>query len=93
MPKEIQTSFARLQENKACLMSSASVWHIGQLTALVICLFAKITWHGIQPSSARHAKNFTMLGMESFQSFFHTEFEPDPPADDAIGLDPNLDVH
>ena len=93
MPSEAQTSFAWAQVNKACLISCAFVWHIGQFARFVICLFAKITWQGILPCNARHVKIFTLLGIESFHGFFHTESAPDPPAETASGLDPNFAHH
>lgn len=79
IPSETQMSLAQPQENRMCLMSSASTLQTGQFTMLVICLFAWITWHGIQPCKTRHANILILLGMESFQSLLHTEPDPDGP--------------
>ena len=73
IPREIQTSFARLQEKRACLISSASDKHLGQLTPLMgICLFANVTKHCRHPWRAFHAKILILLGIESFHSWRQT---------------------
>lgn len=79
-PRARHTSLARSHENKACLISSAPLWQIGQLPVLDICLLAKITKHGIQPWRTRHAKILILLGTDNFQSCVHAEHKPIPPA-------------
>ena len=71
--------------------TSAPIWHIGQSPEFVMCLFARITCHGIQPLKTRHPFFFILLRIENFHNRRHIEIEPVPPA--ARMLFPNLWLH